>query len=158
MLAKVLSDQLKLNVVEQLVTGPEIYNHEVTIMSADFNVLYTVDNIRKLGKEGFKEDKHRTPIVNVVKTVYKQLFDMQFENDEKEEKMSFTLDDFGDDDMFMSNMPTPVKKKVAVESPSPDSVVTPPEIAAPAAATKQLIPEPVVEDAGGFVFSMDEDF
>lgn len=157
MLAKVLSEA-KLNVVEQLVTGPEIYNHEVTIMSADFNVLYTVDNIRKLGKEGFKEDKHRTPIVNVVKTVYKQLFDMQFENDEKEEKMSFTLDDFGGDDMFMSTMPTPVKKKVTVESPSPDSVVTPPEIAAPAAATKQLIPEPVVEDAGGFVFSMDEDF
>ena len=147
MLAEALED-LGMEVVEELVTGPEVYNHTVQVTSADFDLLYTVDNIRKLGKRGAKEDSQRQPIVRTVQNKYIVLFGMTFETTQKENEVN----DFGSD-MFMSSMPTPVKQVQASASPSPDSVVTP--------VSTADAPKPPAADTGGFggfAFSMDEDF
>ena len=147
MLAEALED-LGMEVVEELVTGPEVYNHTVQVTSADFDLLYTVDNIRKLGKRGAKEDSQRQPIVRTVQNKYIVLFGMTFETTQKENEVN----DFGSD-MFMSSMPTPVKQVRASASPSPDSVVTP--------VSTADAPKPPAADTGGFggfAFSMDEDF
>ena len=148
MLVEALQD-LGMEVVEELVTGPEVYNHTVHVASADFEVLYTVDNIRKLGKRGAKEDSQRQPIVRTVQNKYSVLFGMTFETTQTENKVN---DDFGSD-MFMSSMPSPVKQVQASASTSPDSVVTP--------VSTADAPKPPAADTGGFggfAFSMDEDF
>jgi hypothetical protein len=177
MLAEALNN-IGFDVVEELSTGPEIYNQSVQVTAADFEPVYLVDNIRTLGKRGFKDDKHRQPILNKVKEIYSTLYDMTFEEQKVETNTMFGGDfggDFGDDfgsnfsngfggsDMFMSNMPTPtktVKSVVTASSNSPDSVLTPPE--PPASSTEkkeETVPVVAVDTGfGGFSFSMDEDF
>ena len=151
MLAEAL-ENIGIKVVEEMISGPKEYNHSVQIMSADFEVLYTVPNIRKLGKKGFKEDAHRQPIVNAVKQKYGVLFEMKFDS----------VDDFGGGDMFMSSMPTPVKAPSVVAAPSttsPDSILTPPVSTSSSTLKQQVVvEEPSMGGVGGFMFSLDEDF
>lgn len=60
--------------VEELITGPQLHNMTVRIVSADFHTIYTVDNIRELGKNG-DSDRHQDLILEAVTTKYAVLFD-----------------------------------------------------------------------------------
>ena len=145
-----LSEELEaigVEVVEELCTGPKVYNDKVRIVSADFKELYLVDNIRKLGKKGDPPDMHRTRILHAVQPVYEEWFgltplpkadllqtDFLVENDfgfgNTEDNM------FGDGvDMFGNPITKPdAKDAKSVEPPPPE----PPSM--------------------GYTFSLDEDF
>jgi hypothetical protein len=133
-------EAMGMEVIEELCTGPKVYNDSVRIVSADFKELYMVNNIRKLGKKGAAPDVHRAKIMDAVRPVYeewfglaplpKQMADNMVEND-------FGFGNTGDEgmfgnglDMFGNPIPKPTEKPV------------PP-------------PEPATMN---FTFSMDEDF
>lgn len=146
MLVEALEKELGLDVVEVLITDKMIYNDKVKVISADFQELYTVDNIRKLGKQGGPKDKFRDLITVAVRAHYEKWFGMLPEVKQQVSanldfgSMSFGSADeenefgFGNGcDMFGNPLPS---KPVAVPEPA----------------------EPAAPTASSFTFSLDEDF
>ena len=174
MLAEALEKE-GMEVVEELSTGPKVYNDKVEVVSADFVTLHLVDNIRKLGKRGdAKRDLHRQHIVDAVKERTKSLFHFFSLPSDVAASVPLVPDDFGGDmfgsdefgsDMFMSSMsasaatPTPVKIMTET-STSPNSVVI--ESLEHEHFQKETVlkveQEPAAPSMGGFSFSLDEDF
>ena len=143
MLGEALED-MGVQVVEELCTGPKEYNDKVKIVSADFKELYIVNNIRKLGKKGDRTDSHRARIMDTIRPVYEEYFGLPPKSEaplsEENNIMTENSLDFGNvegESMFGNG--TDMFGNPIAKSPE--------KAAAPA--------EP---SAGGFVFSLDEDF
>ena len=134
-------EAMGMEVVEELSTGPKVYNDSVRIISADFKELYLVENIRKLGKKGAAPDTHRAKIVDVVRPVYEEWFGLAplpkpvAQNDMVENDFGFG--NVGDDGLFGDGL-------AMFGNP----------VANPAGKT----PPPPAPTSVGFTFSMDEDF
>ena len=125
--------------IERLETDEMVYNQQVNIISADFENLYCVQNIRKLGKEGDPSDYHRPIIVEKVLPFYKKWFGLKT----KQIKEDFPLS-FGENNAFSFNQPLSFNAPPAMSKPTQDAA---PTMAAPESSS-----------SGGFVFSLDEDF
>mmetsp|Transcript_50555 Transcript_50555/g.121770 ORF Transcript_50555/g.121770 Transcript_50555/m.121770 type:complete len:141 (-) Transcript_50555:155-577(-) len=134
-------EAMGMEVVEELCTGPKVYNDSVRIVSADFEELYTVSNIRKLGKQGAAPDAHRAKIVDAVRPVYEEWFGLapvpkQMSEADKMVENDFGFGNAGDEGMFGSGLDmfgNPIKTSEKSAPP----------------------PEPA---SMSFTFSMDEDF
>ena len=125
--------------LERLETDAMVYNQQVNIISADFENLYCVQNIRKLGKEGDPSDSHRPLILEKVLPFYKKWFGLKT----KQIKEDFQLS-FGENIAFSCNQPLSFNAPPATSKPTQD--------------VESTMTAPESSSSGGFVFSLDEDF